>query len=140
MSRPPPPDDLSVHERSRYSSATGGPTSDADVHTRATPNLPYTAAEPSFARDPRLSGSDLITADLRQNLRAPSEVHRRTMRLPSWWPYAAFALVFSAAMVAGVVGVLAITRRPTEGPPAPPPPPEELGGVPVREGLRNPNP
>ena len=130
--------DVSVTEaENQYVSTTDGPVDDTIVHTRETPGIvpgvEHVPAGP-VARDV----VELEGPNIRKSMRKPEEVEKhRVLRTRKTSPLFVSFIVFLMVLAVGSTALwLILTREDRAPPPAPPPPPAEIGGVPVRNGMK----
>ena len=130
--------DVSVTEdASKYVSTTEGPVDDTIVHTRETPGI-VAGLENAPAAPVARDVVELEGPNIRKSMRKPEDVekhrvHRKRRRSPLL--LAALVFVFILAVGGTALG-LTLARQDRGPPPAPPPPPAEIGGVPVRHGMK----
>ena len=135
----PREDQLSVTEdEGRYVRSTEGPTDDTTVHTRNTPGIAPEVVPPVRARANEVTPDPDMTS-LRQSVRKPEEVEReRPRRARPWSPFLTSVVVFVIIVGIGTIGLLAFLQRdraPEQTIEAPQGP-TEIGGVPVRKGMK----
>jgi hypothetical protein len=138
MSRPREEREVSVTEGAGgYVSTSEGPVADTIVHTRSTPGIVPEASAPAAP-----VSRDVVERegpDIRKSMRKPEDVERhrtrraRTQRSPLLLATLFFLMILA---IAATALVLIVHREQRAPPPAPPPPPAEIGGVPVRHGMK----
>ena len=133
-------DQLSVtEEEGQYVQSTEGPADDTTVHTRQTPGI-----APDLAPSVALRGNAATPApelvSLRRSVRSAAEVERERPRPPArpWNPLVTGLVVFALMVGIGSIGLVTFLQRdrPAEPVIAAPPGPTEIGGVPVRRGMK----
>jgi hypothetical protein len=132
-------DQLSVTgDEGQYVQSTEGPAADTTVHTRQTPGI-----APEVSPELVLRGKDATPdpelASLRRSVRSPAEVDRqRPRRIQPWSPVVTGLVAFALIVGIGTIGLLAFLQRDRSQEPvvAPAPGPTEIGGVPVRRGMK----
>jgi hypothetical protein len=138
MSRSREDREVSVTEDATgYVSTTEGPVDDTIVHTRSTPGIVSDlehAPAPPVARDV----VELEGPNIRKSMRKPEEVEKhRVRRARGSNPLLVGTLLSLFILSVGATALLLILQREDRAPPpAPPPPPAEIGGVPVRHGMK----
>ncbi len=139
------PQQISVtEEENQYVRSTEGPTDDTTVHTRNTPGI-VPDLDPALRRgDPEVRRSGEAAPDpemvsLRQSVRRPEEVERERPRVKTRMSPVVTGLLFFALVVGiGTIGLLTFLQRDRSAAPVveQPPAPTEIGGGPVRKGMK----
>jgi len=132
-------DQLSVTEQEgAYVQSTEGPVDDTTVHTRYTPGIAPDLDPTIRARGNQITPDPEMTS-LRRSVRKPDEVERERPRpVRPLSPVITSLVVFALIVGVGTIGLMAFLQRDrsSEAVVEPPPAPTEIGGVPVRKGMK----
>jgi hypothetical protein len=134
-----PVDQLSVTgDEGHYVQSTDGPVADTTVHTRQTPGI-APAVNPELVPRGKDADPDPDLLNLRRAVRSAAEVDRaRPRRMQPWSPVVTGLVAFALIVGLGTIGLLAFLQRDRSSEPVvqPAPGPTEIGGVPVRKGMK----
>jgi hypothetical protein len=122
----------------QYLQSTEGPVDDTTVHTRNTPGIAPNIDPALQARSHNEATPAPELVSLRRSMRRPEEVERdRPKIVRPWNPIVTGLVAFALIIGIGSIALLTFLQRDrTEVVVEPPPAPTEIGGVPVRPGMK----